>query len=179
MRRHPPALRPAAMRRFVPLIALTLAGACSMPDVGPEPSLAPRPAEAIDPRVPIPEVVPSGPVDAALAARLGELVGAARAGAPRFEARLADAERLAVAAGPMASESWVSAQQALSLLIEQFGVTTRAAADIDELASTRLEGQRWIRPADQQAISAAAAEVRAISQPQAAAIERLQNQLGR
>jgi len=167
------------MRRLVPLIAISLAGACSMPDAGPEPSLAPRPAEAIDPRVPIPDSVPSAPVDAVLAARLAELVGTARSGAPRFEARLADAKRLAAAAGPMASESWVSAQQALSLLIEQYGVTTRAAADIDALASTRLEGQRWIRPADQQGISAASAEVRAISEPQAAAIERLQNQLGR
>jgi hypothetical protein len=167
------------MRRFVPLIAVCLAGACSMPDAGPEPSLAPRPAEAIDPRVPIPGTVPSGPADAALAARLGELVGTARAGSAQFDARLANAERLAGAAGPMASESWVAAQQALSLLIEQYGVTTRAAADIDALASSRLEGQRWIRPTDQQAISAAAAEVSAISEPQAAAIERLQNQLGR
>ena len=167
------------MRHLVSLIAISLAGACSMPDAGSEPSLAPRPAEAIDPRVPIPDTVPSGAVDAALAARLAELVGTARAGVLRFETRLTDAERLATAAGPMASESWVAAQQALSMLIEQYGVTTRAAADIDALASTRLEGERWIRPADQQAISAALAEVRAISAPQAAAIERLQNQLGR
>lgn len=147
--------------------------------VGPEPSLAPRAAEAIDPRVPIPETVPSGSADAALSGRLAELVHATRSGAPQFETRLADAERLAGAAGPVASESWVVAQQALSQLIEQFGVTTRAAAEIDALAASRLEGQRWIRPADQQAIAAAAADVAAVSEPQAAAIARLQNQLAR
>ena len=79
----------------------------------------------------------------------------------------------------MASESWIAAQQSLSVLIEQYGVTSKAAADIDALASNRLEGQRWIRPADQQAIAAAAAEVSAISGPQSAAISRLSNQLAR
>jgi hypothetical protein len=167
------------MRRLVPLLAALLAGACSTPGVGPEPSLAPRAAEAIDPRVPIPDTVPKGPADAALAGKLAELVSAARTGAPQFDARLTNADRLAATAGPMASESWVAAQQALSLLIEQYGVTTRAAADIDALAASRLQGQHWIRPADQQAISGAAAEIAAISEPQAAAIARLQNQLAR
>jgi hypothetical protein len=161
------------------MIAMLLAGACSAPYAGPETSLAPRPAEAIDPRIPIPDKVPSGPVDAALARKLDEIVGMARAGTPQFDARLANAERQAAAAGPTASESWVVAQHALSELIEQFGVTTRAAAEIDALASSRLEGQHWIRPADQQAITAAAAEVAAIIEPQAAAIERLQVQLDR
>ena len=167
------------MRRAVSLLALWLIGACSAPNVGPEPSLAPRPAEAIDPRLPIPGDAPAGPVDAALAAKLVELIGEARAGVPQFDARQADADRLAAAAGPMASESWVAAQQALSLLIEQFGVTTRVAANIDGLASARLEGQRWIRPADQQGIASAAAEVAAISDAQSGAIDRLRNQLAR
>jgi hypothetical protein len=166
------------MKRSVPLLAL-LIGACSVPNGGPAPSLAPRPAEAIDPRIPIPADVPSGPADATLAARLAPLVAEARAGVAMFETRQAVAERLAAAAGPTASESWVAAQQALSLLIEQYGVTTRVAANIDELGSSRLQGERWIRPADQQAIAAAAAEVGAISDRQAAAIDRLKNQLAR
>jgi len=165
------------MRRLVPLLALSLASACSTPQTGPEPSLAPRPAEAIDPRVPIPNNVPTGLVDAALAARLNNLVGQAQAGVPLFQARRANAERLAAAAGPIAGEGWVAAQQALSLLIEQYGVTTNAAADIDALAANRLDGQRWITPADQQAIAAAAATVAAISDHQAAIIERLKNRL--
>lgn len=115
----------------------------------------------------------------ALVAKLETLVGQARGGAPLFQARQTEAERLAAAAGPIATEGWVAAQQALSLLVEQYGVTAKAVADIDELASLRLNDQHWIRPADQQAIAAAAAAVAAISEPQAAAIERLNNQLAR
>jgi hypothetical protein len=166
------------MRSLLALLVLSIPAACAGPSM-PEPSLAPRAAEAIDPRVPIPDAIPSGTVDPALASRLGELVGEARAGAPLFDARQANAERLAAAGGPTASEGWVAAQQALSMLIEQFGVTTRAAANIDGLASTRLEGQRWIKPADQQAIARAAAEVGAISDRQAAAIDRLKDRLAR
>lgn len=165
------------MKRLA-LLASLLAPACSTVPVS-EPSLAPRAAEAIDPRLPIPDVIPAGPVDASLAARLRELVDTVRAGTLAFEAQAAEASRLTSAAGPMASESWIAAQQGLSLLIEQYGVTTRAAADIDALASNRLEGQRWIRPADQQAIAAAADEVAAISNGQAASIERLKEQLAR
>ena len=179
MRQQLGALRSIAMRTLVPLLAVCLISACSTVGTGPEPSLAPRAAEAIDPRVPIPDTVPSGSVDAALAGKLNELVGQARAGVPMFDARRANAEQLAAGAGPIASESWVAAQGALSLLIEQYGATTRAAADIDGLAANRLEAQHWIRPADQQAITAAAAEVAAINQAQADAIDRIKDRLAR
>jgi len=167
------------MRCPFPLLAVLLIAACSNPSSEPEPSLAPRAAEAIDPRVPIPAEIPVGPVDAALAAQLSELVGKARASTPQFDARRSAADRLAAAAGPMASESWIAAQQALSLLIEQYGVTTQIAANIDALGSSRLKSQRWIRPADQQAITSAAEEVAAINGAQAAAIDRLKDQLAR
>ena len=114
-----------------------------------------------------------------LAERLQALVSTARASASAFDAREAEASRLAAAAGPMASESWVAAQQALSRLVEQRGVTTHVAADIDALASTRLESQHWIQPADREAIAAAAAKVAAINDPQAAAVSRLMDQLAR
>lgn len=167
------------MRCLSPLIALPLIMACTPTTVGPEPSLAPRPAEAIDPRLPIPSDVGAGQADPALASQLAQLVGEAQAGVQSFASKQADADRLAGAAGPMASETWVAAQQALSLLIEQHGVTTRVAANIDELGSSRLHGQRWIRPADQQAIASAASEVAAINDSQSAAIERLKTQLAR
>ena len=159
-------------------LAILFVTACSTAPTR-EPSLAPRAAEAIDPRLPIPDTVPVGPVDASLAARLQELVDAARAGTSEFDTREAQAVRLASAAGPMASESWIAAQQALSVLIERYGATTKSAADIDALASNRIEGQHWIRPADQQAIAVAAAEVSAISNSQAASIARLKEQLAR
>ena len=166
------------MRRLSPLVMLLLASACSN-GASVEPSLAPRAAEAIDPRVPIADNVPRGSLDAGLAEQLAALVGAARNGVPTFEAREAETSRLASAAGPMASESWIAAQQALSRLVEQFGVTSQAAADIDELASSRLGQQRWIEPADREAIASAAAEVTGISQSQAGAIDRLTKQLER
>ena len=144
-----------------------------------EPSLAPRAAESVDPRLPIPDAVPTGPVNAELAARLNALVEATRAGAPAFSAQEAEASRLAGIAGPMASESWIAAQQALSRLVERHGVTTKAAGDIDALAAIRLEGQHWIRPSDREAIAAAAAEVGAINNAQADAIRRLASQLER
>lgn len=152
---------------------------CTSAKTASEPSLALRATEAIDPRVPIPDKVPTGTADAALATRLDALVGQARNGVPLFDAREAVASRLGAAAGPMASESWVAAQQALSLLIEQYGVTTRAAADIDALAAARLNTQHWIRPADQAAIATAASDVAAISARQASAIDRLKDQLAR
>jgi hypothetical protein len=166
------------MRRFLLLSALPLAAACTV-TTSPEPSLAPRAAEAIDPRLPVMGEVPAGTVDPALASRLAALVAEARSGVPAFDAREAEASRLAAAAGPQASESWIAAEQALSRLVEQYGATTRAAADIDALASSRLEGQRWIAPADREAIALAASDVGSISDQQAAAIDRLRDQLAR
>lgn len=179
LRPLPRAPRPKAMYRLAILLALAFAASCSAPSAAPEPSLAPRAAEAIDPRVPILNEVPPGSADASLASQLAGFVNDARAGIPSFNATQAEAERLAADAGPMASESWVAAQQALSRLIEQYGVTTRAAANIDDLGSGRLQSQHWIVPADQQALAAAAAAVSAISDAQAAAIDRLKQQLAR
>ena len=166
------------MKRLTCLGLMLLASACST-GASVEPSLAPRAAEAIDPRVPIPDNVAQGSLDAGLGERLSALVGAVRAAMPAFDAREAEASRLASAAGPVASESWIAAQQALSRLVEQYGVTTQAAADIDQLGSSRLEGQRWIEPADREAIASAAADVASISQSQATKISRLTHQLER
>ena len=167
------------MRIVAHLVAATLVAACSTPNAGREPSLAHRAAEAIDPRVPIPSDISPGAVDAALAAQLAELVRQAQAGTSQFNVRLAEADRLAAAAGPMASESWIAAQQALSRLIEQYGVTTQVAANIDAIGAGKLERQRWISPADQQTIANAAGEVAAISDVQSGAIDRLKAQLDR
>jgi hypothetical protein len=166
------------MRCLPLLLALPVVAACSTTTT-PEPSLAPRTAEAIDPRLPIPDAAPAGTVDPGLAARLSVLVGEVRSAIPAFETREAEAGRLAAAAGPVASESWIAAEQALSRLVEQHGVTTKAAADIDALAADRLNRQRWITPADRQAIAAAAAEVTAISERQTEAIDRLRDRLAR
>lgn len=169
------------MKRYaLPVFAAAaLISACARPDIGPEPSLAPRAAEAIDPRVAIPSDVPMGSVDPALASRLAALVGEAHAAAPGFAALRADADRLADAAGPAPSESWIAAQLALSRLVAQQGVTARIAADIDAIAATRIKEQRWIAPADREAIAAAAAEVWAISDAQSNGIQQIRVRLSR
>jgi hypothetical protein len=151
--------------------------ACAAPP-GPTPSLAPRPAEAIDPRVPIPVAPPSGVVDPALKARLGELLAQARAGNKAFTAAAADAERLVAAAGTPSSESWVAAQQGLSALVAARGQTARALSDIDAIAAQRLETAGGIAPANFAAIEAASSEVGAMAQHQAEVIDAMQARLG-
>jgi hypothetical protein len=162
--------RPAA------LLSLLLA-ACTAPQSG-EPSLAPRAAEAIDPRVPIPSEVIVGPADQALAASIAELMNEVRSGDTAFQAAAQDAERLTAAAGPAQSESWIAAQQAISALVAARAPVTKAIADLDALASTRLAATGGILPGDLSAIQAATTEAGAIGQRQADVIDRLQAQLG-
>jgi antitoxin (DNA-binding transcriptional repressor) of toxin-antitoxin stability system len=164
------------MRRAFLILPLAMA-ACSTPS-GPVPSLAPRAAEAIDPRVPIPSAPSPGTVDPALSRRLAGLLDQVRAGDQAFIAAAGEAERLVAAAGSPDSESWIAAQQAVSALIEARGPTTRALGDIDEIAAQRLETVGWITPANQAAFETAASQATAVDQRQAALIESLQARLG-
>ena len=124
------------MRHAFLFLPLAMA-ACSAPS-GPTPSLAPRAAEAIDPRVPIPSTPPAGPVDPALQGQLARLLDEVRAGNREFLAAAGEAERLVSAAGDPASESWIAAQQALSGLVAARGRTARALSDIDAIAAQSL-----------------------------------------
>src|SRR5690242_1835367 len=108
--RHFP-LRSTPMRRPLLLTFLVLS-ACSAPG-GPYPSLQPRAAEAIDPRVPVTRPMNQRPVAAALASRLAALVGQAHSGDAAFDAAASQAERLAAAAGAPQSDSWMEAEEAL------------------------------------------------------------------
>ena len=159
------------------LSAILAIAACSAPP-GPVPSLAPRTAETIDPRVPVGDSRVQVPVDAALAARLSELVGIARQGDSAFTAAAGEALRLATAAGPRQSESWVVAQQAVSVAVAARGPTALALGDIDALAAAPLARRAGIGPADLAAIEDAAAEVGAIDRRQAGTIDALQRRLG-
>ena len=163
------------MRRplFVTLLAL---GACSAPG-GPYPSLRPRAAESIDPRLQPPSPINDRPVATALASRLAALVEQARAGDAAFEPAAAAAERSAAAAGAPQSESWIVAQEALSAAIAARKPTALAEADIDGLGATALQMNGGIAPSDLKAIQAAAAEVAAIARTQTARIAALQRQL--
>jgi len=164
-------------RSAIMLVTFAALGGCTSPG-GPPPSLQPRAAEAIDPRVPIDRPINDRPVDPALASRLSELVSQARAGDAAFRTAAEQAERLAASAGTPQSESWVAAQQALSAAVAAREPTGRALGDIDALGAQRLQTQGGIAPNDFAAIQSAGAEVGAIDQRQSRTIEVIQRRLG-
>ena len=168
------------MRTRISLVIapLCLVAACSTPPEGPTPSLAPRAAEAIDPRIPVTNEVPVGPVDPALAAHLAALVDQAQAGDSAFRDVVGNAEQLAAAAGKQQSESWIAAQQALSAAQGARAPTTRALGDIDALGSNALETQGGIPAGNLAAIQKAAATVSAIDRNQSDRIDAIEKKLG-
>ena len=95
-----------------------------------------------------------------------------------FVRRSDRAEQLAAAAGAPQSESWVAAQQALSAAVAAREPTARALGDIDALGADRLQTAGGLSPADLAAVQSAGAEVGAIDQRQAEAIDALQRRLG-
>ena len=164
------------MRRLLFLTILVLTGCSSVG--GPYPSLQPRAAEAIDPRVAVVRPMNDRPVRSALAAHLAALVDQARGGDAAFGPAAAEAERLASAAGAPQSESWIAAQEALSAAIAARRPTVLALSDIDALAATALQTQGGIAPNDLKAIRDAAAEVSTISRGQTDRLDQVQKRLG-
>lgn len=167
------------MRKRAPITLISVAalGACGSPG-GPPPSLLPRAAEAVDPRLPVAGPVNDRPVTPALAARLAELIAQAHGGDAAFAPLAEQAEQLAAGAGEPQSESWVVAQQALSAAIAAREPTVRALGDIDALGASRLQSQGGLAPADLAAVESAGSEVGAIDQRQARRIRAIQQRLG-
>ncbi len=162
--------------RSILLLFLTFAvAACSAP--GNYPSLAPRATEGIDSRIPIDPRPTPGTLDGRTSAALRDAVSAARRGVAEFNRLASAAEALVAAAGARQSESWIAAQQALSALGAQHGVTTTAAANIDAIAAEKIDETRWLVPATRAAIEAAAGEVGVINDAQSATIDRLSARL--
>jgi hypothetical protein len=150
---------------------------CSSPG-GPYPSLQPRAAEAVDPRLPVERPINDRPVSAGLAARLAALVAQARGSEASFDSAAANAEQSASAAGVPQSEAWIAAQEALSAAVEAHGPVTAALGDVDALGASALQTQGGIAPNDLAAIQSAAAEIGAIDERQSARIKALQERLG-
>ena len=164
------------MRKSALLPALALS-TCTAPG-GPYPSLQPRAAEAIDPRVPVVRPVNDRPASATLTARLAALVDQAQSGDAVFDAAVSQAERLAAGAGAPQSESWIAAQEALTAAIAARKPTATALGDIDEIAATALQNQRGIAPNDLAAIQSAAERVGSMDRRQAERIDAIQKRLG-
>jgi hypothetical protein len=163
------------MYRLAVLSILALS-ACSAPG-GPYPSLQPRAAEAIDPRVPVVRPINDRPESPALAGRLAALIDQAASGNAAFDRAASDAERLAAAAGAPQSESWIAAQEALTAAIAARRPTATALADIDEIAASALQTQGGIAPNDLKAIQDAAAAVSRIARAQTDRIDALKRRL--
>ncbi len=158
-------------------IALLALAACSTSG-GPYPSLRPRAAEAIDPRLQPVRPVNERPATPALLAQLSSLVEQARSGDAAFGPAADAADRLAGTAGAPQSESWISAQEALSAAIAARKPTALAEADIDALAANALQTHGGIAPNDLKAIQDAAAQVAAIAAEQTARIAAIKRRLG-
>jgi hypothetical protein len=163
--------------RWMPLLPFAVLTACSAPG-GPYPSLQPRAAEAIDPRMPVVRPLNDRPVTASLAAQLSALVDQARSGNSAFDGAASEAERLAATAGGPQSEGWIAAQEALSAAIAARKPAVTALGDIDALAAAALQAQGGFAPSDLTAIETAQAEVAAIDARQAARIDAVQKRLG-
>jgi hypothetical protein len=159
------------------VLLLLLVSACSSPG-GPYPSLQPRAAESIDPRLQPPAPVNDRPISPALASRLAALVGEARSGDASFEPAAANAENLARAAGAAQSESWIAAQEALSAAVAARLPTAEAQADIDAIGATALQKEGGMSPNDRNALETAAAEVASIARAQTDRIEAIKRRLG-
>ena len=164
------------MRRAVCLSTLVLS-ACSTPG-GPYPSLQPRAAEAIDPRVPAERPMNDRPAAASLTARLAALIDQARGGAGAFDAAASEAERLSANAGAAQSEGWIAAQQALSGAIAARQPIVQALGDIDEIGANALQTQRGIAPNDLAEIQRAAELVGSLDRVQSERIIAIQRRLG-
>lgn len=163
---------------LLPLAFVGALTACSHSTLNP-PSLAPRAAEAIDPRLPVERALIERPVSGSLHERLARLVAQARAGQATYRAALGPAERAASAAGPSRSESWVSAQQALSALEAARAATPKALADIDAIAGEAVTNKGAIGASDLAAVRSAADEAGALDRTQRATIARLNSRIGR
>ena len=159
---------------LVPMILLT---ACSTRG-GPYPSLQPREAEKIDPRLPVERPINDRPTTPALRNRLEGLVASARASASVFDAAASRAERLAAGAGAPQSDSWAAAQEALSAAVAARAPVAAALTEIDRIGADALQSQGGIAPNDLAAIQAAADTVGALDRSQTARIKALQRQLG-
>jgi hypothetical protein len=166
------------MRRILPISSSFLLAACSSPLMQP-PSLAPRAAEAIDPRIePAADPAPMVPVDPTTAGKLAALVAQAMDGDRLFDAAADRAESLVESAGAPQSESWIAAQQALSQAVADRGPTARALGDVDAMTAEAIAAKGTIAAADFAAIRAAADTIANLDRSQAARVEAMQKRLG-
>lgn len=167
-----------ALRHPAALPLLLLLGACSHSTLNP-PSVAPRAAEKIDPRVPVERALTERPMSGGARERLASLIAQARSGDAAYRAVLGPAQRAVAAAGPARSESWISAQVAMSAVEAARSPTTAALSAIDAIAGEAVAAKGAIGASDLASVQAAGAEAGAIDAEQRATIASLNARIAR
>jgi hypothetical protein len=168
----------AMSRRLLALLLpVSALAACATP-AGDYPTLAPRAAEGIDPRIPVEKPVIVNEPSATLRAQLANLISEAQAGDAAFNDAASAAERAASGSGGPGSESWVQGQQALSAAQAARVRTTRALGDIDAIAAASLQNTGGMQAGDLIAVQETAAAVAEIDRRQAERLKALQSRLG-
>ena len=168
------------MVRFplLPLLSLALAatGCAALPG---GPSLSPRAAEAIDPRLPVVDTSLGLPADPALIADLTAIRARALAAATAAEPALRSAAGVVAGAGPAQSESWVLAQQSLSAAIAARAPFTTALGDLDARVAAQIRSGGALVPNSLAALRRLSNELGTIDARQAGELAALQARLQR
>lgn len=113
--------------------------------------------------------------DAALRGRATALLAQGREGSAQFERDLPAAERALRSPGAVGSDSWISAQQALSRLEAARNATATALAALDRLATERAE--QATNSGDYALILEAKAELERLASAQQGQVDRLRARL--
>ncbi|WP_343346074.1 hypothetical protein WJT74_01615 [Sphingomicrobium sp. XHP0239] len=162
------------MRFIAFILVLLLLGACQPSLEGP--SLAVRPAESIDPRLPVgsPEP-PPGPLT--IADRLDAIERALTTGRAEFDRQLGPTQTRVANAGARGSENWVVALEALSLLERAHEDVAVAVADLDRLVTDQIEADGWASPTDRAAAKEQLVMARGVSEEQRSQLASLSARL--
>ena len=129
VRAVPPRL---GVMRHLSCLALLALTACM--DKGEYPSLRPRPFERLGGAgIPIPPPPAAPLARAEIVTAVGSFVAKAEAGQRAFAGKLASTQSVVAQAGAVDSDSWISAQEALSALDVSREPTVTAMANIDAL----------------------------------------------
>jgi hypothetical protein len=162
---------------LLPVLAL---GAC-VGDVARYPSLARRPAERIGgsvaPTPTEPAPAPAGPVDAAVAARVSQLLDSARTAQRDFADKRPAAERAVAGGSTFGSEAWASASTGLAQLETAHGGAVQALAQLDQMEVDQRVVAAGAETPEIAAIVSARDEVSKIVEDQSEVLTRLRGRV--
>lgn len=167
-----------AKARLLPLFLAAGLAACS--SAGQYPSLAYRPVERATPVAPDPSatVAPLPPPSADLTSRIDGILTTARQADSAFAAKRPIAERAVAAAGSKGSDSWLSAQVAVSALQASRDPAIAALAELDTMYVNARDAAPQQESPSAQSIGAARETVQAQVTAQDGVVAALDARLG-